>query len=91
MVADAFGSEERQLAGRAASMTLRQPIGKPIQATLFYTLMQVEEKLEKRIGQKMTMRVFSRPVYLGVKVGGRAVPTIGWGLLAYDAYRILRD
>lgn len=87
---DAFESE-RQLSRRAATMVLRQPLGKPIEATLAYTFMQVEQKLEKKIGQRMTVRYFSRPVYLGLKVGGRAVPYLGWGLLAYDAYTILRD
>lgn len=72
-------------------MMLRQPIGKPIEATLYYTFAQVEQKLEKKIGITVTRRFFSRPVYLGIKVGTRAVPYVGWSLLAYDAYTILRD
>ena len=88
---DAFGSEERQLARRVTRRTVMQPLGKPIEATLAYTLMQVEQKLEKKIGQRLTRVAFSRPAYFGLKVGGRAVPYLGWGLLAYDAVTLLRD
>lgn len=91
MVVDAFGSEERKLARAVTRRTVMQPLGKPIEATLVYTFMQVEQKLEKKIGQKLTVRYFSRPVYFGLKVGGRSVPVLGWSLLAYDAYTILRD
>lgn len=91
MVVDAFGSDETRLARRTTLKVVVQPLGRPIEAWLAYGFYQVEKKLEKRIGQAMTYRYFSKPVFLGIRVGGRVVPGLGWGLLAYDALNLLRE
>ena len=91
VVVDAFGSETTELAMRATTKLVVQPLGRPIEAGLAYGLVKLEQKLEQRIGQAMTYRFFSKPAYLGLRVGGRAIPYLGWGLLAYDAATLLRD
>lgn len=88
MVADAFGAEERSLARRVVVKTVSNPLAPVIYVPLAYALMEVEKKLEKKIGQKATLRLFSRPAYLGLKVGTRAIPVLGWTLLAHDVYSL---
>lgn len=91
VVADAFETDKRQLTRRVVRKAVYNPLTPVLAGPIAYGLMQVEQVLEKKIGQRLTHTVFSRPAMLGFKVGTRYVPYVGWGLLAYDAYKILRD
>ena len=54
---------------------------------LAYGAMEAEKAYTKVLGRKAAQRA-SLGLYAGGKMAGRAVPIVGWVILAHDTYRL---